>query len=91
MQSLYKTPSGVFFRVRYEGDIWAGAKDSGEIWRVPREELTFKTTDTRTQLTSVNLTSAWRPNAQVVVEHRDAYPLEVSAIVGEYSFEGYKK
>lgn len=90
MQSLYKNPSSVFFRVRFEGDIWAGAKDSGEIWRVPREELSFKTTDARTQLTSVNLTSAWRPNGQVVVEHRDAYPLEISAIVGDYSFEGYK-
>ena len=91
MQSLYKNISNVFFRVRFAGDIWAGAYGSNEIWKVDRDALIYQDQDDGNQTVHVNVTSAWRDNGQILIEHRDALPLEISAVVGLTSFEGYKK
>lgn len=91
MQSLYKNISSVFFRIRFAGDLWASAYGSNEVWQVNRNDLKYKGQDKGNQTVNVNVTSAWRDNGQILIEHRDALPLEISAIVGETSFEGYKK
>ena len=91
MQSLFKNLINVFFRVRFAGDLWVSAYGSGEFWEVDRDALEYQDQDEGNQTVNVNVTSAWEDNGQILVEHRDALPLEISAIVGETSFEGYKK
>ena len=91
MQSLFKNLINVFFRVRFAGDLWVSAYGSGEFWEVDRDALEYQDQDEGNQTVNVNVSSAWEDNGQILVEHRDALPLEISAIVGETSFEGYKK
>ncbi len=35
--------------------------------------------------------SSWEFNGQLEIVHKNALPLEITGIVGEYSYEGYKK
>lgn len=91
MQSFVKSPSEVYLRCRFDGDIWAESTGSDEMWRIQRDDLTFKKQLKDTQTVSVNLTSAWNTNGQLTIEHRDQLPLEINSIIGNYSYEGYKK
>ncbi len=91
MQSFVKSPSEVYLRCRFDGDIWAESTGSKEMWRIQREDLTFKNQLKETNTVSVNLTSAWNTNGQLTIEHRDQLPLEINSIIGNYSYEGYKK
>ncbi len=91
MQSFVKNPSEVYLRCRYDGDIWAESTGSNEMWRVQRDDLAFTGQLKDTQTVSVNLSSAWKTNGQLTIEHRDQLPLEINSIIGNYSYEGYKK
>ena len=88
MQGSIKNPSSLFLRCRYWGDVWAGAyrDEKTEYWKVHRDDLTNQKT-----LLKLSLSGSWELGGQISIEHRDALPLEISGIVGEYSYEGYKK
>lgn len=88
MQGSVKNPSALYLRCRFAGDVWAGAynDEKTEYWKVHRDDLTNQKT-----LLKLSLSGSWELGGQIAIEHRDAYPLEISGIVGEYSYEGYKK
>lgn len=91
MQSFNKNPSEIYLRCRFEGDIWAEATGSNEMWQVQRDDLAFSGQLKDSQTVNVNLTSAWQKNGQITIEHRDQLPLEINSIIGNYSYEGYKQ
>ena len=91
MQSFSKNPSEVYLRCRFDGDIWAEATGSNEMWQVQRDDLAFSGQLKDSQTLNVNLTSAWQKNGQITIEHRDQLPLEINSIIGNYSYEGYKQ
>lgn len=91
MQSFSKNPSEIYLRCRFDGDIWAEATGSNEMWQVQRDDLAFSGQLKDSQTLHVNLTSAWQKNGQITIEHRDQLPLEINSIIGNYSYEGYKQ
>ena len=91
MQSFSKNPSEIYLRCRFDGDIWAEATGSNEMWQVQRDDLAFSGQLKDSQTLNVNLTSAWQKNGQITIEHRDQLPLEINSIIGNYSYEGYKQ
>lgn len=90
LQGHVKNPSRVYLRCRHDGDLFVGDAQSQELWPVKRDDLSFKKGPAGSQVTSVNITGAWAQSGQVTIEHRNALPLEINAIVGEYSIEGVK-
>lgn len=90
LQGYVKNPSKVFVRCRYEGDMQVGDAEAGELWPVKRDDLSFKRGPVGSQVTSVNISGAWGLNGQVTIEHRNALPLEINAIVGEFGLEGVR-
>ena len=91
LQGYVKNPSNVFLRCRHDGDLFVGDAQAQELWPVKRDDLTFKKGAAGSQVASVNISSAWNLNGQVTIEHRDHLPLEINAVVGEYSIEGVKR
>lgn len=90
LQGHVKNPSQVYLRCRHDGDLFVGDAQSQELWPVKRDDLSFKKGPAGSQVVSVNITGAWAQSGQVTIEHRNALPLEINAIVGEYSIEGVK-
>lgn len=90
MQGSFKNPSAVFLRTRFDGDVFAGSYNSenseSELWEIDREDLSNKK-----GLLKVAVSSSWEFNGQLEIVHKNALPLEITGIVGEYSYEGYKK
>nr|DAI74016.1 MAG TPA: stabilization protein [Caudoviricetes sp.] len=90
MQGSIKNPSAIFLRTRFDGDVFAGSYNSenseSELWKIDREDVSNKK-----GLLKVAISSSWEFNGQLEIVHKNALPLEITGIVGEYSYEGYKK
>ena len=90
MQGRVKDISEVFLRVSYNGDIYANNLYAKKMYKVKKDDLYMKPHGDKGYVVKVSTDGNWDYDAQLKVEHRDCAPLEIEAVIANYSVEGGK-
>lgn len=87
MQGTLKNISEIFLRVAGEGDAWANVWPSERLRPVQRNAPQMEPQGDETRLVKVTADGRWDYQGQLEIEHRDALPLEIMAVVGNITVE----
>ena len=90
MQGRVKDISEVFLRVSYNGDIYANNLYAKKLYKVKKDDLYMKPHGDKGYVVKVSADGNWDYDAQLKIEHRDCAPLEIEAVIANYSVEGGK-
>ena len=87
MQGTLKNISEIFLRVAGEGDAWANVWPSERLRPVQLKAPQMEPQGSETRLVKVTADGRWDYQGQLEIEHRNALPLEIMAVVGNITVE----
>ena len=91
MQGVVKNVTEMALRIAYTGDLFTGKYPDGELWPVKRDDLEFARQNSESKIVRITVDADWDYNGQVKIEHDNALPLEIQAIIGNVQIEGVKR
>ena len=91
LQGIVKNITEMALRIAYSGNIFTGRYPDGELWQVKREDLEFMSQSSESKIVRITVDGNWDYNGQIKIEHDNALPLEIQAIIGNVQIEGVKK
>lgn len=91
LQGVVKNVTEMALRIAYTGDIYTGKYPNGELWKVKRDDLEFSRQNTESKIVRITVDGDWDYNGQVKIEHDNALPLEIQAIIGNVQIEGVRR
>lgn len=87
LQAVSKSISEVFFRVSQDGDLYANSYPCDQLWECDLNNLYLKPYDDDSHLVQVSIDGSWDEEGRIILEHRNALPVEISAIVANVVLE----
>ena len=91
LQGVVKNVTEMALRIAYTGDLFTGKYPDGELWPVKRDDLEFARQNSESKIVRITVDADWDYNGQVKIEHDNALPLEIQAIIGNVQIEGVKR
>ena len=90
LQGRVKNISEVFLRVSYAGDLYSNNLYASKAYKVKKDNLYMQPHGTTGYTVKVSTDGNWDYDAQLHVEHRDSSPIEIDAVIANYTAEGEK-
>ena len=86
LQGSIKNINEVHVRVSKDGDLYANNYPHEILFEAQRDVSDLS--DTNSKMLKLSLSGSWDVQGQIILEHRDALPIEIQAIVGNVRLEG---
>ena len=87
LQSRNKSISEIYFRVSQDGDLYANSYPCEKLWECDLDNLYIKPYDDNSHLVQVSVDGSWDDEGRIILEHRNALPVEISAVVANVVLE----
>lgn len=88
LQGRVKNISEVFLRVSYDGDLYANNLYANSLYKINKDDIYMKPHGNKGYVVKVSTDGNWDYDAQLKIEHRDYAPIEIEAVIANYSTEG---
>lgn len=88
LQGRVKNISEVFLRVSYDGDLYANNLYANSLYKINKDDIYMKPHGDKGYVVKVSTDGNWDYDAQLKIEHRDYAPIEIEAVIANYSTEG---